>query len=506
MDQPQRSDPAAGIRKQGFSKAGWPGLWRHYAVLAGCLAMTPAAYPSAFSVSENGVRAQGMGGAFTSVADDASAIFFNPAGIAFQKGLQMEMDSLVVVGLFRFFPSATPPGAAVPSNGYSGSVKPHFIPVASMYMTKSVTDRLAIGFGGFAPFGLAANFTNFNDGDPANTKFVGRFAGTRAALQSYWFQPTLAYKITPNSALSIGVALVHTHLFLEQSFLNPNDKPTDFGRSLARDAFPGVDPNQAWAAFARILPEGRLRAAATSDAPGFSAGYLYKNQRRKFNFGASWRSSVVHHLTGKASFAFTNTGAITPFLPFDRTLATEFPNQSIKGLLVTPANYQVGVSTSKFFNTLIAVDFQVQDYQRFKDLPINFSINTDSRGRQIGTDPEKRLDFNFTNSYVFHLGMEKHFGKDMELRLGYIYDHSPVPDQSVTALFPDSSRNSFTLGATKRRGNMEFSLFYQAMFFMDRVTAVAANNYQFTNGDYNNFAHLCGAGMRMHLGKWEDTK
>jgi long-chain fatty acid transport protein len=506
MDQPQRSERGVAVRKRVFSKVGSPGRWRlgrwqWLAAVAGCLAAAPGAFPSAFAVNENGVRAEGMGGAFTSVADDASAIFFNPAGIVFQKGLQMEMDSLVVNGLFRYFPSAVPPGTDVPSNGYSGSVKPHFIPVASLYMTKSLSDRLAVGFGGFAPFGLAANFTNFNDGDPQNTKFVGRFAGTRAALQAYWFMPVVAYKITPNSAISVGAGLVHTHLFLEESFLNPYDAPTDFGRSLARDAFPGVDPNLAWAAFARILPEGRLRAAATTNAPGFTAGYLYKNVQHKFNFGVSWRSPVVSHLNGKASFAFTNTGAITPFLPFGRTLATEFPNQAIKGLLTTPGNYQVGVSTSKFFNSVIAVDFQVQDFRRFQDLPINFSITQDSQGRAIGTDPEKRLNFNFTNSYILHVGIEKHFGPKTALRLGYIFDHSPVPDKSVGPLFPDSSRNSLTVGMSRLRGNMEFSLFYQAMFFMDRVTNVAANNYQFTNGDYNNFANLAGAGMRLHLGK-----
>ena len=98
-------------------------------IVAGAF-LIEAAFGSAFAINELGARAQGMGGAFTSIADDGSALFYNPAGIAFQKGLKLEMDSLVVVGLFRFFPSSTPPGAVVPANGYSGSVKPHFIPVA----------------------------------------------------------------------------------------------------------------------------------------------------------------------------------------------------------------------------------------------------------------------------------------------------------------------------------------------------------------------------------------
>src|SRR6266478_5971059 len=87
---------------------------------------------SAFSIAEQGAKAPGMGTAFTSIADDGSAFYYNPAGLAFQPGTHMEMDAIAVVGLFRFFPSATQPGVTVPGNGYSGSVKPHFIPVGAM--------------------------------------------------------------------------------------------------------------------------------------------------------------------------------------------------------------------------------------------------------------------------------------------------------------------------------------------------------------------------------------
>jgi len=46
---------------------------------------------SAFSIYEAGVRAMGMGGAFAAVADDGSALFYNPAGIAFQRGFRMQL-------------------------------------------------------------------------------------------------------------------------------------------------------------------------------------------------------------------------------------------------------------------------------------------------------------------------------------------------------------------------------------------------------------------------------
>jgi long-chain fatty acid transport protein len=484
------------ILKPKFDKSRWVPVL----ALAGCLALAPAAFPSAFSVNENGVVAQGMGGAFVSVADNATALFFNPAGIAFQDGANFNMDSLVVVGLFRFTPSSTPPGYVVPPDGYSGSIKPHLIPIASLYFTKRLNEKWSIGFGAFAPFGLSTNWVNFHDADPATTKFVGRFAGDRAALQSYWFQPTVGYKINDSNSIGLGVAYTHTHLFLQEGILNPYAKPDDFGRSLAILVFPGIDPNVAWAAFSRLLPEGVLRAASTANAPAANAGYLYKNAAKKFNIGLAWRSPVDNHLSGKAAFAFTNTGALAPFFPYGRSLGTEFPNQPVKADFAEPGNYQGGVSTTRYFGMLISSDFEFQDYQRFKDLPINFSITQDSQGREIGTPPEKRLEFNFANSYAIHFGVQKPWKWHTEIRAGYMFDHSPVPDSSTGPLFPDSSRNSLTIGATQVRGNLEFSFFYQAMFFLNRTTDVAANDYQYTNGDYRAFAHLAGLSLKMNLG------
>ncbi len=459
------------------------------------LGAAPLAWGSAFAINELGVRSQGMGGAFVSIADDGSAVYFNPAGMAFQDKTTMEMDTLVVVGLFRMFPSESSPGVVTPPNGWSDSIKPHFIPVANLYFVKKINDKFTFGFGAFTPFGLSTDATNFNDGDPQNTKYPGRFAGSRAAVQEFWFQPTVSYRISENSSVAAGVAYVHTHLFLERSFLNPTGDGDTFGQALASAVFPGVNPTAAAASIARLLPEGRLRAAATANAPGFNAGYMYKIPRKKISIGLNWRSAVVNHLSGKAAFAFTNTGAITPFLPANTSLSTLFPNQNIKGLFTTPATYQAGISSRAFHDTLIAFDFEVQDFQRFKDLPINFTQTVGT-----ATPAEQRIIFDFHNSYITHLGVEHNLGKNTAVRMGWVYDYSPVPDQSIGPLFPDTSRNSWTMGATHRRGAAEFNVFYQAMWFDKVTTNVAANDGQYTNGTYKNFAHLAGLGLRLYPG------
>jgi long-chain fatty acid transport protein len=456
----------------------------------------PRAWGSAFAINELGVRAQGMAGAFASIADDGSAIFYNPAGMAFQTQTTMEMDALVVIGMFRFNPSVEPPGVVTPPGGWNGSIKPHFIPVANLYFIKPINEKFTFGFGGFTPFGLSDDFTNFRDGDPQNTKFPGRFAGSRAALQQFWFQPTLSYRISENSSIAGGVALVHTHLFLEESILNPNTDGDTFGLAFASTIFPGINPAEAAASIARLLPEGRFRAAATANKAGFNLGYMYKIPSKKISIGLAWRSAVVNHLSGKASFAFTNTGAITPFLPAGTTFYSLFPTQAIKGDFTTPGTYTAAISSRYFHNTVIAFDFELQDFRRFKDLPVDFSdtVNT-------ALPPVETLNFDFHNSYIYHLGIERQFGEKTWLRMGYSYDVSPVPDQSVGPLFPDANRNSITFGATRRLSLGELSIFYQAMFFLDRTTNVPANDGQYTNGLYHSFADLAGLGFRMYPGQ-----
>lgn len=453
-------------------------------------------FGSAFSISEIGTRASGMGSAFIGIADDPSALYYNTAGIAFVPGAQMQMDSTVVVGLFRFFPSATPVGQVVPENGYSQSIKPHFIPVASLFATAQVSPKLTVGFASFTPFGLSANSTNFNDSDPNLTKFVGRFAGTRARLEQFWFQPTAAYRLTENSSIGVGVAFVHTHLFIEQSFLNPLDDALEFGRTAASTVFPGQPKEQAARVIARLLPEGRSRVAGTANSPAFSLGYLYKSPKLKTNIGISFHSAVTSHLSGKASFAFGTGYTLEQYVGSD-FLGKQFPNQDVTGSFTTPATYGIGVANSSLWGTTLAFDFRIQDYSRFKDVPLNFGTN--EQNADVALPAEQRLVFNFRNAVSIAMGAEKTLSPNMKLRAGYHYDRTPVVDAAVGPFFPDATRHSFTVGASRKSGNKEFSFFYEAMNFEDRDTNVAANAVQYTNGSYRNFAHIGGLSLRFDV-------
>ena len=69
-----------------------------------------------------------------------------------------------------------------------------------------------------------------------------------------------------------------------------------------------------------------------------------------------YRSAVVHHLEGEASFAFNKGFTLEPFVGSD-LLPKAFPNQDIKGTFVTPATYALGISTRMGGTTLSAENF-----------------------------------------------------------------------------------------------------------------------------------------------------
>ena len=476
-------------------------LHRSLVLSAVSLVCAPGLFASGFSIMELGARAAGMGGAFAAIADDGSALYYNPAGIAFQEGTRFESDGFLVKGKFRFIPAAPPSGTVVPSGGYNGAVSPAFQFLGNMYFTHQINDKLTVGVGLFAPFGLGDNWTNFKDSDPTPTKFVGRYAGTRGILQNMWLQPTVAYKVTPNFAVSLAPVIAYNHILLEESLLNPLVDGITFGQNVASQLLPGVNPAQAAASIGRLLPEGRARFAGTAFNMGGAGGILWKHG--KSSIGVSYKTPITYHVTGKASFAFTGS-TLTPFLsalgaPSFNTL---FPNQPISASFTMPGTLTIGVASTRIKHQMLSFDFVYQNYSRFQDIPLNFSQTVGT-----ATPAELRFHFGFHDTYLIRAGWEKRLNETYIVRAGYYFDHSAVPDATVGPFFPDSSKNVITAGMSRQKGNKEFSFFYQGAFQLERVTNVAANANIFTNGRYPVSIQLFGFGMRTNIGgKTIDTR
>jgi long-chain fatty acid transport protein len=158
----------------------------------------------------NEQNASGLGTAYAGAAaqaEDASTIFFNPAGIAllqqgqFQAGLHYVMPSGTFSneGSIISAPGTPFNGARITGGDGGDSGVNHLIPnffLSQPVLRNTQYGDLAVGVGLSVPFGLETDY------DPG---WVGRYGALRTKLQTFDIQPTIAYRIFDR--VSVGASL-----------------------------------------------------------------------------------------------------------------------------------------------------------------------------------------------------------------------------------------------------------------------------------------------------------
>src|SRR5687767_4229754 len=147
---------------------------------------TTAAFGSGFQVTAQGARAMGMGIAYTAVADDATAIYYNPGGLAFQNDPEIVFGGMYAGNLEGEFDSA----AGIEEQRGGINVLPQLYGAGTLWGTK-------VGLGINTPFGLPMRWEN-------PTTFSGRFSSYTANVKTINFNPTVAWKL---GSVGVGVGL-----------------------------------------------------------------------------------------------------------------------------------------------------------------------------------------------------------------------------------------------------------------------------------------------------------
>jgi long-chain fatty acid transport protein len=104
-------------------------------------------FAGGLSTPGQGAGALGMAGTFTAVADDGSAVYYNPAGISQIDGTSIKAGIALISPELRY----TTPGGATETSTKSATAP-------SFFITYRLTDRLSTGFALYAPYARDAEF------------------------------------------------------------------------------------------------------------------------------------------------------------------------------------------------------------------------------------------------------------------------------------------------------------------------------------------------------------
>jgi long-chain fatty acid transport protein len=152
-------------------------------VLAGasCVFGAKQAHAGGFELPDQGAQALGRGGAFVAKADDSTALYYNPAGLARQRGTKLQFSGNVQLHSFTFtragaYPDAddaedTPWGQqSFPTMRNAGP--PFLLPMVLGTTDFGYFDRLTLGFGVFGPSAIGnRTFQLGIQGAPAPSRY-----------------------------------------------------------------------------------------------------------------------------------------------------------------------------------------------------------------------------------------------------------------------------------------------------------------------------------------------
>ncbi len=398
--------------------------WRYVSGLIAALVCAlvwglPASSQGAgFALVQQGAAAMAQGNAFVAEADDPSAIFYNPAGL-----IQLKRPE-IYWGKFFQYPDREyhAPGGTV------SETQPRFYWSSSLFMTYPVNDRVALGVGVFAPFGLGSVW-------PAS--WEGRYITTFSRLKTYNVNPVISLKLSDKLSIGGGVNILWSEVRIKRRV--PVVIP------------PGV-----------VLPDGE--AALEGHGTGFGAnlGILYE-PIEGIKLGASYRSQVYVRHTGNLK---TSLPIRIPGLRY-----------SIDGSakLIFPPSVNFGISISRLPRFTFNLDATWTGWSTYDELKINLSQPLLVNKQLVSSLVTEK---NWRDAWAIRFGMNFQVKDHTKLRVGYTYDMTPVPDSTFEPQVPDANRHIFAVGSELKIWRLTLGIAYNYILFEPRTK----NNLIATNG------------------------
>lgn len=424
-------------------------------------------FAGGFQINEAGARAMAMAGAFTGLANDASAIFFNPAGITQLEGTHITAGTTLILPNSKFTGFSDSSPLVAPEAEYEMESQV-FTPI-NFYITQQLTDDLFVGFGVYNPYGLGTKWAD---------TWVGRYAAVDTEVRTFFFNPVVAYKVSDALSISAGFVFGYGDVkIIKNLFL--------------------ADP-------VTSAPKADAQTALEGDgtAMGWTAGLLFKPSENS-SIGLNVRSGTEFEFEGTA----TTTPATLDFThPQAGPLSLPLPTGGIAASLNTPLNVTLGFALQGEKTTYVA-DIQWVGWSSYDTLAVDFTEYREDPMNPASPLLRTAAPREYKNTYIFRLGMEHEMSDNFMLRGGILYDVNPVADKYVEPTLPDADRLGLNLGfGYKLTDNMSIDVAYMFLIFMEREITNSALGAGYPdpydvplNGTYNSYSHLLGVNFSYQL-------
>jgi long-chain fatty acid transport protein len=372
------------------------------------------ALANGLNLNSLGSKALSMGGAFVGLADDFSAIYWNPAGMA-----RFDRRCFGFYGM-DVIPSGTyrnpPIDARTKRKHYLSGLAAYYLPVG---------EKAVVALAAYIPSGLGSTW----NGDNFTSVTMGSSYLWISKIGLVTFAPGLAFKV--NDQISAGAALninygtfsMKTHA---GSTTNPLPPPSE-------------------------LDLGQYEESMTGWGYGATFGVLFKPMER-LSMGATLRTSSTVKFSGEATISNLSLLGYNDTSDLEREVT--WPMWAAAGVAFNPAK-----------NLILTADLQWTQWSKIDTIKTTFKdVVWQAMMAQSGDD-EKPM--HWEDALQVRFGAEYRI-KGIAFRGGYYFDPSPAPDKTMNILLPSYDFNVITLGFGYNIDDLHLDFSIEYMMGKDR--------------------------------------
>jgi long-chain fatty acid transport protein len=406
---------------------GWTRLVGFFAVAAGLACLPPEFCFAGTPVL--GAKAAGMATAFVAVADDPSAIAYNPAGLTGSRGTRIYGGVTAVIPSSRY---ESPSGDSEETE-FQVFFPPHLYVSSDLH-----SEDLAVGLGIFSPFGIG--------GLKWSDTGLTRYASTESLIATLAVNPVVAYRVSPRLSVGFGVFYMYG--------LNTAERMVNQSSVGAGD--------------------GRYHLEADGGGFGFNLGILV-TPCDWLSLGFAYRSRTNVDQSGTVKLR-NIAPALQPLFGGSRF------KTDVETTLHFPEDATAGVAFRPTERLTLAADVEWANWSRFSKYDLDFKSEVPAAGF---TDVSIPLDWK--DSWLYKVGGEYKFSPAYALRFGYAYVTTPVPQRTLSPDNPIADEHNFCIGFGYASKGLVVDAFYNPDFFAERKV-----ENSILSGKYKNFTQFIG--------------
>ncbi len=353
----------------------------------------------------------GLGNSYAgsaAVAENASTIFLNPAGMTQLKERELSVGVAAIGPSFKFSNNGSSVGGATGfGNAGNGGDAGSWAAVPNAYMSWALNKDLYVGVGLSAPFGLKSEYSN---------PWIGSAQSNSFSVETLNINPSIAYRV--NDAISVGGGVSWQHL------------DAKYKRLAATGAVPVVVGGAVVSTIpAAITTASTVTATLSGDSWGWNIGGLFTVSPTT-KVGVSYRSTVTQDTTGDIAV----TGPLPTF--------NAGKSSSAKASLKLPDTAILSATHQLNDKWQLLGDVSWTGWSSIPKLDL-----VATTGSSAGL-PAQTLDTDFRDTWRVAVGGNYQYSQDVKLKFGLAFDQTPVKGATTRMVsLPDSDRTQISTGA-----------------------------------------------------------